>query len=86
MKFNIEESQILLHLLKHNLSLNLIDTKKEITYQTLLEKLESGDYVKGRLLHFLYTEISDSVINLESTNKNMLETILKKIKFKATPR
>jgi len=87
MKFNIEETQLLLQILNYNLDLiNLVETNKEITYQILLEKLENGEYIKGRLLNFLYTEISISDIKLNTAKKDELEIILKKVKFKATPR
>ena len=87
MKFNIEETQLLIQILKYNLnSTNLIESNKEITYQTLLEKLENGEYIKGRLLNFLYIEITSSELKHEFLNEKKLEEIVKKIKFKATPR
>lgn len=87
MKFNIEETQLLIQILKYNLnSTNLIESNKEITYQTLLEKLGNGEYIKGRLLNFLYIEIISSELKHEFLNEKKLEEIVKKIKFKATPR
>lgn len=87
MKFNIEETQLLIQILKHKLSSpNLIESNKEITYQTLLEKLENGEYIKGRLLNFLFTEVTSSDFIYDDLNKLKTEEILKKIKFKATPR
>ncbi|RRJ91969.1 hypothetical protein EG240_04075 [Paenimyroides tangerinum] len=87
MKFNIEETQILIQILKYNLNnTSLIESNKEITYQTLLEKLENGEYIKGRLLNFLYIEIISSELKHEFLNERKLEEIVKKIKFKATPR
>lgn len=87
MKFNLEETQILLQILKHHLeSSNLIDINKETTYLNLIEKLKNGEYIKGRLLNFLYTEIATSDFNVNSFDKIIVETILKKVKFKATPR
>ena len=87
MKFNIQETQILIQILKYNLNnTSLIESNKKITYQTLLEKLENGEYIKGRLLNFLYIEIASSKLNHEFLNGRKLEEIVKKIKFKATPR
>ncbi|WP_177764180.1 hypothetical protein [Flavobacterium sp. I3-2] len=87
MKFNLEETQILLQILKHKLeSPNLIEINKETTYLNLIEKLENGEYIKGRLLNFLQIEITNSDFNVNSLNKIIVETILKKVKFKATPR
>lgn len=87
MKFNLEETQILLQILKHHLeSPNLIEINKETTYLNLIEKLENGEYIKGRLLNFLQIEITNSDFNVNSLNKIIVETILKKVKFKATPR
>lgn len=87
MKLNIEETQILIQILKYNLeSSALIEINKESTYQNLIEKLENREYIKGRLLNFLYTEISTSNFDVNYLDKIMLEAILKKIRFKATPR
>lgn len=87
MKFNKEEINILVKILKYNLQLNdLIESQKEITYQTLFEKLEKGEYIKGRLLNFLFTEVSTSDFKFNDFQDSDLLLILKKIKFKATPR
>jgi len=87
MKFNKEEVNILVKILKYNLQLNdLIESQKEITYQTLFEKFEKGEYIKGRLLNFLFTEVSTSDFKFNNFQDSDLLLILKKIKFKATPR
>lgn len=87
MKFNIQETQLLIKILKFNLEKkNPLKVNKEISYQTIIEKLENGDYIKGRLLNFLLTEITASDFYLDESNKLKTEEIVKKIKFKATPR
>lgn len=87
MKFNKEEINILVKILKYNLDIyELIESQKEITYQTLFEKLEKGEYIKGRLLNFLFTEVSASDFKFNDFQDSDLLLILKKIKFKATPR
>jgi len=87
MKFNLEETQILLQILKHHLeSSNLIEINKETTYLNLIEKLENGEYIKGRLLNFLQNEISNADFIFENTEKIQFENLIKKIKFKSTPR
>jgi len=82
MKFSNAESVILIKILQNN----NVDAQKEITYHILLDKLLKGEYIKGRLLNFLLLEINSPKEDVDGSSSIEFKEIIKKIKFKATPR
>ena len=84
MKFSITESVILLAILKNAFN-NETDKNKQEALDLLTQKIEQQEYIKGRLLKSLYTEVVKHMNDLEVTDVT-LETLANRIKFKATPR
>jgi len=78
MRFNDNETQLLLHILK--------TINPHSTFDLLIEKLELNEYVKGRLLNLLFTEITKVNFVFNDARDIEIQILLKKIKFKATPR
>lgn len=85
MKFNKIETALLIYILNSHLK-QINSTIKLPSYDNLFTKLEKGEFVKGRLLNFLYSEISQVKVDLNSNQIEILDSLLKRIKFKATPR
>ncbi|UYW02398.1 hypothetical protein K5I29_05750 [Flavobacterium agricola] len=77
MRFTEQETALLL-LLLHN--------KDNSYYDLLLNKLQQNEYIKGRLLHQLYDALLDAQVVFNDERDTMLVSLLKRIKFKATPR
>jgi len=77
MRFNETETQLLLCVL-HPL--------KQPALALLVEKLKQNEYIKGRLLNQLYAEIVKAHCVFNDDRDVELEMLLKRIKFKATPR
>jgi hypothetical protein len=78
MRFTEYETKLLLALLKESNQTDTIDL--------LIEKLSRNEYIKGRMLNLLYLEISKSIPNFNEEQTINYTTLLKRIKFKATPR
>lgn len=78
MRFNDKETQLLLLVLKNLNSSSTIDL--------LIEKLGENEYIKGRLLNQLFLELTKAEFVFDDSQNELLQILLKKIKFKATPR
>ena len=78
MRFNTEETELLLTILKPLLHLDHVII--------LVEILTKNEYVRGRNLNILYDKLSKSSIIFNDERDEKLKLILKRIKFKATPR
>lgn len=76
MRFTTRETELLLHILRQT----------NATLTTLIEKLEQNDYIRGRLLNQLFLEISKNESFYNDNRDVEIKTLLKRIKFKATPR
>lgn len=82
MRFNEQDTQILLFLLNKI----QVTTQNEPNITFLKEKLKDNEYIKGRILFFMYSEIIKLNYNFPEDKKPQVEQLLKSIKFKATPR
>jgi hypothetical protein len=78
MRFTEYETQLLLTILN---GLNKTDT-----IDLLIEKLKENEYIRGRMLNLLYLEASKVTPELDTEQTINFTTLLKRIKFKATPR
>ncbi len=82
MRFNEQDTQILLFLL----SQIKVTPHNQPNIQALKDKLNQNEYIKGRILFFMYTEIVKLNYSFKEDKKVQVEQLLKSIKFKATPR
>ena len=82
MRFNEQDTQILLFLL----SQIKVTPQNQPNIQALTDKLNQNEYIKGRILFFMYTEIVKLNYSFTDHKKVQVEQLLKSIKFKATPR
>lgn len=82
MRFNEQDTQILLFLL----SQIKVTPQNQPNIQALTDKLNQNEYIKGRILFFMYTEIVKLNYAFTDDKKVQVEQLLKSIKFKATPR
>lgn len=78
MRFNTEETELLLAILKPLLHLDQV--------VILVDILSKNEYVRGRNLNILYDKLSKSTMVFNDERDEELKLILKRIKFKATPR
>ena len=85
MKFSLSETQLFLYIFEKSSSQNQNEIYKT-NLQHIITQLNEGAYIKGRLLHFLYTEIKNATVSLNNDQILLLENVLKRVKFKATPR
>lgn len=94
MKFSQIESEILTFILNKNIesyNSNLVKSDygfdlKNDSIQIIIDNLLEGAFIRGRLLNLLYAEISTTLVVFNDVRDESLRVILKKIKFKATPR
>lgn len=78
MRFNTEETELLLAILNPLLHLDQV--------VILVDILSKNEYVRGRNLNILYDKLSKSTMVFNDERDEKLKLILKRIKFKATPR
>lgn len=84
MKFTVTETALLLYYIKNKIQ-NCNSDIQTAPFLLLQTKLEAQEYIKGRLLKILYTEINE-VLSQHPDNEDELKALAHKIKFKATPR
>jgi len=87
MKFNLTESNLIIYILQNILeNLTEKNASQGIILQNLMDKIIAGEYIKGRLLNLLYSEINSNNCHLTNEQNILLTNVQKRIKFKATPR
>ena len=87
MRFNSSDSALLLLILTQILqNLSTENTLKTEQFSLIIERIKAEEYIKGKLLNFLFMELNRRDFKLNSMQEIEFEALLKRIKFKATPR
>lgn len=87
MQFNTTDTTLLLFILSKISATATHESKLKIEQFLLIQtKLNNNEYVKGKLLNFLFNELNQSNFELNEDQKTAFESLMKRIKFKATPR
>lgn len=82
MRFNESDTLLILELL-NRVSFSEI---KQMNVQLVIDKLKNNEYIKGKILQFLFTELNKLDFTFNDARDLEVATLLKRIKFKATPR
>lgn len=87
MRFNTADTTLLLFIIPLILDrLSEESTIKVEQFDLITLKLNENEYIKGKLLNFLYNELNRFNLTFDTPQKLDFESLLKRIKFKATPR
>jgi len=87
MRFNSQDTALLLAIIEKiidTLTADQIAKKEQLIL--IIEKLKQNEYIKGKLLNLLFNVLIRGTYENSATDKLTIEDLIKRIKFKATPR